>query len=388
MSEPLEKVRAEFEARFGQSPLLVRSPGRINLIGEHIDYNGGLVFPAAIDKEIIVGISRNNSSSSKIVALDLDDSLNLEFSILKPLIQGHWANYIIGIVQQLQQSGIELPNFNLVFAGNIPLGAGLSSSAAFENGVVFGLNEVFNLGLSKLDMVKISQLAEHEAVGVQCGIMDQFASMFGIKDQALILNCDSLEHEAVPLDLGDYQLLLINTNVKHQLSDSPYNERRDQCAKGLSVLQNFFPVIHALAHATLARLETVSSQLSTIEYQRCQFVIEEQQRVKDAKKALQSGNLNQLGELLFASHEGLKTLYEVSCSELDFLVDLAQKNEHVLGARMMGGGFGGCTINLIHSDHIAGFITETITQFNSEFGHEPTPISVKLSSGTGLIEQR
>lgn len=388
MSELSEKVRSEFESRFGQKPLLVRSPGRINLIGEHIDYNGGLVFPAAIDKEIVVGISRSDSDSSTLVALDLDDSLILNNLTPNPLQKGHWTNYAIGIVQQLQKRGIIVPNFNLVFAGNIPLGAGLSSSAALENGVVFGLNELFNFGLTKLEMVKISQLAEHEAVGVQCGIMDQFASMFGVQNQALILDCDSLENEAIPVNLGDYQLLLINTNVKHQLSDSPYNERRAQCAKGLSVLQASFPELKALAHANLTQLESIKNQLSQIEFNRCQFVIEEQLRVRDAKSSLEANDLSQLGQLLFASHEGLKNLYEVSCLELDFLVDQAKNNSHVMGARMMGGGFGGCTINLIHSDHIDGFISQSMTQFSSEFGHEPTPIMVNLSFGTGLIEQR
>lgn len=386
MSELSEKVRSEFESRFGRSPLLVRSPGRINLIGEHIDYNGGQVFPAAIDKEIVVAISKSDEGASNITALDLEDSIILNLSNLNTLTSSHWANYPIGVVEQLANRGFSIANFNLVFAGNIPIGAGLSSSAALENGVVFALNKLFNMGLSKLEMIKISQQAEHEAVGVACGIMDQFASMFGVENQALILNCDTLEHESVPVNLGDYQLLLINTNVKHQLSDSPYNERRNQCAKGLSVLQKAYPAIKALAHANLTQLKSVKNQLSALEFNRCQFVIDEQQRVLQAKVALTSKDMNQLGQLLFASHEGLKNLYEVSCSELDFIVDQAKANQQVLGARMMGGGFGGCVINLIHKNHVGTFISEVNQRFESTFGHFPTPIEVELCDGTGLVE--
>ncbi|MFT4524947.1 MAG: galactokinase [Bacteroidia bacterium] len=380
------QVKREFVDQFNTEPLLVRSPGRINLIGEHIDYNGGLVFPAAIDKEIVVAISKSDTGQSIFVSVDLEDSIKIESSTLELQPTGHWANYPIGVVQQLANRGFSIPNFNLVFAGNIPIGAGLSSSAALENGVVFGLNKLFDLGLSKLEMVKISQQAEHEAVGVACGIMDQFASMFGVENQALILNCDTLEHESVPIDLGDYRLLLINTNVKHQLSDSPYNERRDQCAKGLSVLQKTFTDLKALAHANLAQLEYVKDQLSDLEFNRCQFVIEEQQRVLEAKSTLETCDINLLGELLFASHEGLKNLYEVSCSELDFLVDQASANEQVLGARMMGGGFGGCTINLIQSDQVEAFISRLSEQFEFKFGRKPTAIEVALCDGTGLVE--
>ncbi len=365
-------------------PQMVRSPGRINLIGEHIDYNGGLVFPAAIDKEIIVAIGISDSHHSTFVSLDLTESLCTEISTSNPLKQGHWANYIIGVVQQLNNRGFSIPNFNLVFAGNIPIGAGLSSSAALENGVVFGLNQVFKLGLSRLEMVRISQQAEHAAVGVQCGIMDQFISMFGVKDQAILLNCNTLEYDPIPVDLGNYRLLLMNTNVKHELSSSPYNLRREQCAKGLSVLQNAFSDLKVLAHTDLAQLESVKAQLSDLEFIRCQFVIEEQHRVLSARSALGSNDMKWLGQLLFASHQGLKELYGVSCTELDLLVDLAKKNDHILGARMMGGGFGGCTINLIHRNHKENFISNVSRQFESEFGHAPTPIEITLCDGTSM----
>ena len=385
MSQLSERIKAGFEGRFNQTPLLVRSPGRINLIGEHIDYNGGLVFPAAIDKEIVVAISASGNDHSSIVALDLNEESHLHLNDLEIAPSGSWKNYIIGIIQQLQNRGFTIPNFNLVFAGNIPLGSGLSSSAALENGIVFGLNEIFKLGLSKLEMVKVSQQAEHEAVGVKCGIMDQFTSMFGIQNQALVLNCDTLEYESVNVELGEYQVILINTNVKHQLSDSPYNDRRNQCANSLFVLQKSFADLQALVHSNLTQLGAVKDQLSTIEFNRCQFVIEEQQRVFEAKFALESKDLYGLGKLLFSSHKGLRDLYEVSCSELDFLVDLAKNNGHVLGARMMGGGFGGCTINLIHRDHIEVFLSEVTQRFGAEFGHAPTPIKISLGEGTSIV---
>ena len=385
MSQLSDRVKTEFISRFNELPLLVLSPGRINLIGEHLDYNGGLVFPAAIDKEIAVAITESGNDHSSIVALDLNEESHLHLNNLEIAPSGSWKNYVIGIIKQLQNRGFTIPNFNLVFTGNIPLGSGLSSSAALENGIVFGLNEIFKLGLSKLEMIKISQQAEHEAVGVKCGIMDQFASMFGIKHQALVLNCDTLEYESVKVELGEYQLLLINTNVNHQLSDSPYNKRRHQCANGLFVLQKSFSNLKALAHSNLTQLEAIKGQLSPMEIKRCQFVIEEQQRVIEAKFALESKNLERLGELIFLSHEGLRDLYEVSCSELDFLVNLALNNEHVLGARMMGAGFGGCTINLIHDNHVESFLSEVTQRFGAEFGHSPTPIKISLREGTSIV---
>ena len=366
--------------------MVVRSPGRINLIGEHIDYNGGTVVPAAIDKAIYVAIAASNDSNSTIVSMDLNETVQLENSRTETKEAGSWVNYFLGVLRQLNERNIQVPNFNVVFSGDIPIGSGLSSSAALENGFVFGLNELFELGLSKLEMVKISQAAEHSAVGVQCGIMDQFANMFGQNDQAILLNCDALEHSYVPIDLCEYELLLMNTNVKHQLSNSPYNERRRQCEKGFRILKKSFPDLSSLAFATQDQLLSVKAELSETEWRRCQFVIEEQQRVMAAKEALRSNDLDTLGSLLFQSHVGLKNLYEVSCSELDLLVDLARAHQGVLGARMMGGGFGGCTINLIKHIYSEQFINEVTNTFQHEFGHRPSPIGVSVSGGTSILE--
>ena len=379
------QLNEEFRSAFGGDPLVVRTPGRINLIGEHIDYNGGLVFPAAIDKAIYLAIGTSDSGTSTIVSLDLSESVNIDHSDLALKASGHWANYFIGVLRQIEERGIRVPNFNLVFGGDIPIGAGLSSSAALENGFAFGLNELFGLDLAKLEMVKISQAAEHAAVGVECGIMDQFANMFGVENQAILLNCETLEYEPVSVNLGAYELLLINTNLKHQLSDSPYNERKRQCEKGLSVLRESFPEMRSLATADLQQLESVKDKLSQTEFNRCRYVIGEQQRVLSARSALDSGDIFLFGSLLFQSHFGLRDLYEVSCPELDFLVEMAGHEPSVLGARMMGGGFGGCTINLIHQDHMKSFIADVTGKFVSQFGQAPTPIQVSLCNGTARI---
>lgn len=381
-----DKVISEYEKLFGAKPMVVRSPGRINLIGEHIDYNGGTVFPAAIDKAIYLAIEASNASASTIVSLDLNETVQLHSSQTETEEAGNWVNYFLGVLQQLNDCELQVPNFNVVFSGDIPIGSGLSSSAALENGFVFGLNELFDLGLSKVEMVKISQAAEHSAVGVECGIMDQFANMFGQSDQAILLNCDTLEHSYVPIDLGQYELLLINTNVKHQLSDSPYNERKWQCANGFRILKNSFPELSSLAAAEQDQLLKLKAELTEAEWRRCQFVIEEQQRVIATREALRSDDLEQFGELLYQSHKGLKNLYEVSCPELDFLVDLATTHQAVLGARMMGGGFGGCTINLIKQTYTEQFIREVSEAFENEFGHQPLPISVCVSDGTSIVE--
>ena len=376
----LKEVQKSFKEHFKTKPLIVFSPGRINLIGEHTDYNEGFVFPAAINKGIALAIQKSDSDKSQVYAINKKEMHEFSLQDIKPLNEGGWENYILGVVAEIQKLGLTLENFNISFAGNIPGGAGMSSSAALENSVVFGLNEVFNLGLSKHQMILISQKAEHNFAGVKCGIMDQYASMFGKKRSALLLDCRTVESETYKIDFKKYKLLLINTNVKHDLSESAYNDRREVCenvSKKLNVL--------ALRDASKEMLQEIKKDISEEDYQKSLYVIEENERVKLFSKAIQEDNIDALGELLYQSHQGLSTQFKVSCKELDFLVDRAKENPNILGARMMGGGFGGCTINLIKKSEITQFKSDISEKFEKEFGRACSIYKVKLSNGTQVV---
>lgn len=382
----IKHVRSAFEDRFNQKPLLVSSPGRINIIGEHTDYNKGLVFPTTIDKYIISALAKSNRTSSKIYSLDFDETLDINLKNLEKQEQGSWKNYVIGVVWGIQERELQIGNFDIAFCGNIPIGAGLSSSAALENSVVFGLNELFRLGLSKENMIQISVNAEHKFAGVKCGIMDQFVNLHGKEGHALLLDCSDLSFQHIPVQLEDYQLLLINTNVKHQLSDSPYNQRKTECKEGLKILQSENPELKSLSVANLEQLNALRKKMSEPVYHRCRYVIEENERVKSAKTAIENKNWQKLGELLFASHKGLRDLYEVSCAELDFIVDMAAKHDAVIGSRMMGGGFGGCTLQLIKKDRIEDFISVVNKEYQLKFNRSISTYSVCISGGTQIIE--
>lgn len=384
--EIINHIKREFNKRFNEDPLMVAAPGRINLIGEHVDYNQGLVFPAAIDKYIYGAISLAEKSSSHIVALDKNESLEINLNAIVKHSEGHWGNYISGVVSGIQKRGKKIHNFNYMFAGDIPLGAGLSSSAALENSIAFSLNELLKLEFTREELIKISLEAEHEFAGVECGIMDQTASMKGKADHAILLNCKDFSYSLIPLNLADYQLILINTNVKHVLSDSPYNERKNQCKEGLQILQLKYPELGSLAEAKLLQLEECKSKMSNVVYNRSLFVIEEVRRVKEAKVAVLNQEWERFGELLYASHDGLRNLYEVSCPELDFLVDFTRDKEAILGSRMMGGGFGGCTLNLVKKTGMDNFIATIVKKYESKFVLQPDTYLVKTSNGTQLIE--
>ncbi len=376
-----EKVQSTFITEFGEKPTLIASPGRINLIGEHTDYNDGYVLPAAIDKGFITAIAKTNESVCTVIALDLEETYVFSLEDVVPLKNGDWRNYILGVIAELQKKGKIIQNFNLVFSGDIPAGSGLSSSAALENSVVFGLNYLFELALSKKEMIFISQKAEHNFVGVKCGIMDQYASMYGETDKALFLNCRTLETESFKIDFLGYTIVLFNSNVKHTLAESAYNERREVCEKTANLLD-----IKALIDADLPLLDSIKNQLSNDEYLKAKYVIEENNRVLAAISAIKNDDITILGQLLFESHNGLKNDYNVSCKELDFLVDLGIKNDAVIGARMMGGGFGGCTINLVKKDNVNQFITETSKAYLNQFNKDCSVYHVKLTQGTHLIE--
>jgi len=363
------------------NPLLVASPGRINLIGEHTDYNDGYVLPAAIDKYIIGAFSKSSNKTSSIYSIDLNEGLELNLNNIQRQDSGSWKNYVLGVIAELQKIDRTPGNFNLIFGGDIPIGAGLSSSAALDTCVVYGLNELFELGLSKEEMIQISMQAEHNYAGVKCGIMDQFASMNGVEGHAMFLDCRDLSYSQIPIQTEDYQLILINTNVKHQLADSAYNKRKEECNEGLAIIQYEFPKANSLRDVSLVQLDMAKGKMSETVYKRCQYVIEENARVIESKSAIENKDWNKFGELLFASHDGLKNLYEVSCQELDFLVEQVKFNPKIIGSRMMGGGFGGCTVNLSHKTINEDDITRIKKEYFNRFGLELEVIPVGISDG-------
>jgi galactokinase len=366
-------VLATFKKYFGNAPeIIIRAPGRINLIGEHTDYNGGYVLPAAIDKAIYFAVSPNANKQCHFVAHDLGESFETDLTHLVPTQQCTWANYLMGVLAELQNRGsfTQLRGVNVVFGGDLPSGGGVSSSAAIENGIGFAVNELFKLGLTRLDLLKVSQQAEHHFIGLQCGIMDMFASMMGRSNCVMRLDCQSLEYQYFPFDGTDYQLVLCNTQVKHALVDSAYNTRRQECQEGVHFLQQFDPTIQNLRDVSLKFLKKYQTQMNPTLFRRCKYVVEEMQRVEKACIALSQQDFTTLGKLMFETHQGLKKDYEVSCPELDFLVHHSQKL--VLGARMMGGGFGGCTINLMPSHQVAPFISTIQPLYQKKF-HKNLP---------------
>ncbi|MFN8354122.1 MAG: galactokinase [Spirosomataceae bacterium] len=380
-----DQVSSRFIEHF-QHPaqLLVRSPGRINLIGEHTDYNGGFVLPASIDKEIYFAISPRTDGLCRVEAANL--SAVGEFSVheLTHTSQG-WLNYLIGSTKQVVDAGKSIGGFDLVFGGNIPTGAGLSSSAAVECGLIFCLNKLFSLGFSTVEMVKMAQKAENTFVGVNCGIMDQFASMFGQDNHVIRLDCRSLEYQYAPFMASDYSLILCDTGVKHSLGDSEYNTRRQECEIGIALLRQYYPAVQLLRDVTSSMLEEHRAELSPIVYQRCRYVIDEIERVPAACEDLQRNDLVAFGQKMYATHEGLQHLYEVSCPELDYLVAQARLNDAVLGARMMGGGFGGCTINLVRTDAAEAFVETMAAAYQAQFGIPLVTHLVRITQGTSVL---
>lgn len=378
-----KQVKEKFEELFGDDPLIIRSPGRINLIGEHTDYNIGFVLPAAIDKEIYFAFSKNNQDLCRIFSYDYDEMLTFQLRDFAPAPKG-WINYIMGVVAQLQADGHLIGGFDCVFGGNIPIGAGLSSSAALENGVCLGLSSMFELDLDKLTMVEYSQKAEHEYAGVACGIMDQFASMMGKAGHAIRLDCRSMDYGYFPLNLGNYQFILCDTKVEHALADSEYNQRRQECELGVAAVQNLYSGINSLRDVTFEMLDTIRVEVPPTVYERCCYVLEENERLLAGSQRLDNGDLEGFGQLMYASHDGLSKKYEVSCAELDFLVDFTRDRQEVLGARMMGGGFGGCTINLVKKDRIERFEAEITEAYQEQFKRKPEIYEVNIVDGTSV----
>lgn len=348
-----------FIDQFQVSPdVIVRSPGRVNIIGEHADYNNGFVLPAAIDKAAYIALSLREDDEIHLTAVDLKENFSTTIHHLKPIGDVSWPNYILGGAAQFIKKEIPLKGFNLLLTSNVPIGAGLSSSAAVECATVFALNHLLKTGFSRIEMVNMAQKAEHEYAGVMCGIMDQFASMMGKASQVIKLDCRSLEYQYVPFKLDGIKILLLNTNVKHSLASSEYNTRREECEKAIKLIKPHHPSVESLRDVTMEMLDQYVLPADELVYRRSRFVIDEMERLNDACNYLEQNDIASLGECMFETHEGLSKQYEVSCKELDFLVDYVKDNPEVLGARMMGGGFGGCTINLVQEDAIARLVSE------------------------------
>lgn len=370
-----DKILKEFKTRFGTDPIVYASAGRINLIGEHTDYNGGFVFPGAIDKVIMAAVKPNGTDHVRIYSVDMDEST--QFGLAEEDAPSQpWARYIFGVCREVLKRGGNVQGFDAVFGGNVPLGAGLSSSAALESCFAFAINDLFNNNsIDKFELARIGQSTEHNYCGVNCGIMDQFASIMGKKGQLMRLDCRSMEFEYFPFNPQGYRLVLVDSRVKHELVDSPYNRRRESCERVARRLG-----IDTLRDASMEMLESVSADISSEDYMRAKFVIEEKDRVLAVCDALEAGDYETVGQKMYQTHHGLSQEYEVSCEELDFLNDVARECG-VTGSRIMGGGFGGCTINLVKDELYDRFIETAKSRFNEKYGHEPLIYPVVISDG-------
>ena len=375
-----ERVEAKFKEVFGTDEGSVyASPGRVNLIGEHTDYNGGFVLPGAIDKGVMLKIRPNGTDKANVYAIDMDQMVTY------PVIESEkpapgWSHYVYGVNCEMQKVGAKLEGYDAVFAGDVPLGAGLSSSAALESAFAFALNDMFGCGLDKKVLVKVGQMTEHNYCGTKCGIMDQFASVFGKEGCLIKLDCSTMDYEYIPFHPKGYRVVLVDSKVKHELVDSPYNRRRESCERVVAEIAKTHPEVKLLADADFAMLEQVKDAVSQEDYMRATYVIGENNRLATTCAALQKDDYETVGEMVFATHQGLSKLYEVSTPEIDFLNELA-KGAGVTGSRIMGGGFGGCTINIVKDELYDAFIDQVFSQYEAKFGVAPAVYDVKISNG-------
>ena len=374
------RVSEKFAEVYGEGATLFASPGRINLIGEHTDYNGGFVFPGAVDKGIIAAIRLNGTDKVRAFALDLNESAEFGLNEEDKPAQS-WACYIFGVCREIQKRGGVIGGFDTVFAGDVPLGAGMSSSAALESTFAFALDHLYNLGIEKFELARIGQSTEHNYCGVKCGIMDQFASVHGKAGHLMRLDCRSMEFSYFPFDptKHGYRLMLVNSCVKHELVGSPYNDRRASCERVAAVLGQEF-----LRGATMEQLEAIKDQISEEDYMRARYVIGEEQRVLDVCQALERDDYETVGKRMYETHWGMSRDYEVSCEELDFLATIAQECG-VTGSRIMGGGFGGCTINLVKEELYDNFVNTVVERFEQKYGHKPEVYPVVISDGSRIL---
>ena len=373
------RIQEKFRALFGEDGILYASAGRINLIGEHTDYNGGYVFPGAIDCGIVAAIKLNGSDKVNVFSLDYNESCSFGLKE-EDVPEKAWARYVFGVCRETLKRGGKVEGFNAVFAGDVPLGAGLSSSAALESCFAFALNDLFKNNIDKFELAKIGQSTEHNYCGVKCGIMDQFASIFGQEGKLIRLNCKTLEYKYFPFNPEGYRLVLIDSCVKHELASSAYNKRRASCENAAAAIRKNHPEVEFLSDAKRVWLDEVRADIPEEDFLRAEYVIGEVQRVLDVCDALERGDYETVGEMMYQTHFGMSRLYEVSCEELDFLNKLARKMD-VTGSRVMGGGFGGCTINLVRNELYDSFIAEAKKQFEAKFGHAPKIYDVVISDG-------
>lgn len=372
----------EIDFTGSENVVIIESPGRINIIGEHTDYNNGYVLPTAINKKIRFKFKKNDSIAiCNIYSKNFEAGFTINLTQIEKS-ENQWENYILGVLYEIQKFTGKVKGFDCVFESEIPIGSGISSSAALECGIAFGLNELFNLDFSKRTIVELSQRAEHNFVGTKCGIMDQFASVMSKKGHVILLDCRSLEYEYVSIKIEPYKILLLNTNVSHSLATSEYNTRREECEAGVAIIKQKHPEVNSLRDVTELMLNKFEGLMPTKIFNRCTYVVEENRRVMNAVKSLKNNQLNLMGGLMYETHYGLRDLYEVSCPELDFLVDFSEKREEVIGARMMGGGFGGCTINIIHSDNVESFVSEASQAYFNKFNKKLTSFEAMPSEGT------
>jgi galactokinase len=381
-----EQIREKYFTHFGNSedspaPRIFRSPGRINLIGEHTDYNNGFVLPASVNKAVYFVLSPRTDNQVLLHAADFNDTYTFTLDNLsKP--KKSWPLYQLGVIDQLQKIGKSIGGFQATFGGDVPAGAGMSSSAALECCLFFALNEMFSLGLTKWDIVKMGQKVENEFIGLQSGIMDQFASTFGKNESVMKMDCRSLEFEYFPFPMDEYLLVLCDTSVKHSLASSEYNTRRLECEKGIAILQQYVSSVTSLRDVDPETVEAHKDEMGDVVYRRCRYITNEIKRVTDACNMLVAGDLESFGKKMYETHHGLQHDYEVSCPELDYLVDQTYDNDDVLGARMMGGGFGGCTINLIKKESVDAFEDKMKQGYKSKFGIDLPCYRVKITDGT------
>lgn len=373
-----QELQEKFKALYGTTGDMYTAPGRINLIGEHTDYNGGFVLPGAIDKAMYCIISPNGTDDViKAFAYDLAEQDEFD---LKTVPSKHWSKYIFGVCQEMMKRGAKVKGFNCVFTSDVPLGAGMSSSAALESCFGFAINDIYKLGFDRFELAKIGQATEHNYVGVKCGIMDQFASCFGKEGSLIRLDCRSLEYEYMPFNPKGYRLVLLNTCVAHELASSAYNKRRESCENVAAHIRKYHPEVEMLRDATIDMLKEVVNEVSAEDYMRAEFVIEEIHRMGEACDALKRDDYATVGRKMYETHIGLSRKYEVSCEELDFLNDIARECG-VTGSRVMGGGFGGCTINLVKDELYDGFIKRAVESYENKFHIKPKVYDVVIKDG-------
>jgi len=389
MSDLWDKISTAYFSKFDGEPIMICSPGRVNLIGEHTDYNHGFVLPASIDKAIYLAMSKNNLGLIRLFSVDMEPQYyetQISDDYKKASIT--WANYILGVISELQKAGHFIGGFDCAFGGDVPIGAGLSSSAALEGGIAFGLSNLFELNLSRLQMTKAAMRAENNFVGVNCGIMDQFASLHGKRDSVIKLDCRSLDFDYYPFKWDDVRILLCDTKVRRTLAGSEYNIRRHQCEQGVTKIKKTYPEVNSLRDISYEMLDEHKKQMHELVYRRCLFVLNENRRVTDACDMLLKSDLNEFGKKMYQSHYGLRDNYEVSCYELDILVEATEQLDAVLGSRMMGGGFGGCTINLVKLEKLEETKAYISEYYKNKTGKSAGSHVVKIGQGTHLVEQK